>query len=135
MSYTITIDDDLAQRIDNYLTSRTDASDAEEAGGSPDWERIDDDAHGLIDSLTDLPRCDENDPPTRPVDDRDTDESIRITVIETTVSILHVHPDRFPAEYDLFDDTEQLLDTAVADAVSHRLGQTEVRERHISGLV
>jgi hypothetical protein len=134
MAYTITITDDLARRIERYRADWQEASDAEENGHYPAWHDIDDEAHSIVDCISDLPRRQEAPNPPQLVDGDWDQGSIRLTVTEEIVTTVYLHPDRAPAGYDLTEDTDGLVATAVAHATSYNLGDISVIERDIDGL-
>lgn len=140
MPRTITIPDELLNEISQFQAEDRRLSDLENSGPPyPDpaqWQCNDDEARAILGKITDLPSVEETaeSPEQRRVDGVADEHSAEIIVEEITTHTLHLHPDRFPIDYDLDADADGLFAAAIADATSYGLGTVTVTEREtISG--
>lgn len=135
MTRTITIPDELQQRIDQFYADTAALSDAEASGppwpSADDWAGLDDEARDILDMMSGLLSIDEcaGVHPDPVVDGTADQRSIEITVRECTTHTLYLHPDRLPDDYDIDADIDGVVDAAIADATSHNLGDVTVTDR------
>jgi hypothetical protein len=140
MPRTITIPDELLNEIHEFQAEDRRLSDLESSGppypAPEEWQCNDDEARAILGKITQLPSIEETaeSPAQRRVDGAADEHSTEIIVEEITNHTLHLHPDRFPTDYDLDADTAGLFAAAIADATSCNLGTVTVTEREtISG--